>query len=89
MTTVIQAGQFLPDGHFPDDLDGFRLFRFTDAQILTERADISADDGKDHQDKGQEAPLKVFNTKIDALRTVEMEHNDIASVRQQGENTDI
>ena len=89
MPAIEQAGQFIPDGHFPDDLDGFRLFRFADGQILAQRADISADDGKSHQDKGQDAPLKVFNMKIDALRTEEMEQGDIDPVGQQCENTYI
>ena len=63
--------------------------RFADAQITAERTDISADDGKSHQDKGQNAPLKIFNMKIDALRTEYLEQSDIDSVGQQGENTDI
>jgi len=74
MATVIQAGQFIPDGHFPDDLDGFRLFRFTDDQIAAEGTDMPPDDGKSHQDKGEDAQLEIFNIKIDALRTVEIEH---------------
>ena len=73
MATVEQAGQFIPDGHFPDDLDGFRLFRFTDDQIAAEGTNMSPDDGKSHQDNDQDAPLKVFNIKINALRTVYME----------------
>jgi len=89
MPAIEQAGQFIPGGHFPDDLNGFRLLRFTDAQILAQRADISADDGKSYQDKGQDAPLKIFHMKIDALRTEEMEHSDIDNVGNQGENTDI
>ena len=89
MPAIEQAGQFIPDGHFPDDLDGFRLLRFADTQILAQRADIAADDGKSHQYQGKDAPLEIFNMKIDTFRTVEMQHGDITSVGKQGENADI
>ena len=89
MTTVEQAGQFIPDGHFPDDLDGFCLFRFTDAQILTEGTDITTYHGKDHHDKAQHNTLKIFHLKIDAFRPINTEEGNDSDVCQQGKNTYI
>jgi len=45
-----------------------------------ETGDIPTDDRKSHQDKGQDAPLEIFNMKIDSLRTVYLEQSDIDPV---------
>ncbi len=88
MTTVIDTCQFIPDCHFLDDINIFRLLRFADAQILAQRTDIPTDNGKGSQNKGQHDPLEIFNIKIYTCRTVEFEQGDIAPVCQQGKNTD-
>ena len=66
-------------------LDGGTVF----GNLGPEAGDIPPDDGKDHQDKSQHNPLKIFHLKIDALRPEDMQLDDNASIGQQGENADI
>jgi hypothetical protein len=66
-------------------LDGGTVF----GNLGPEAGDITPNDGKGHQDKSQHNPLQIFNMKIDALRTVEFEQDDIDPVCKQSEEADI
>jgi hypothetical protein len=49
---------------------------------------MTAHKGKDDQDDGQNAPLEIFDFKIDPVGVKDMKKDDIGSIRQQGKNAD-